>query len=184
MSAPDSDLLRAYARLVVRAGVNLADGQELLIEAQLDHAPLVRAIAEEAYEAGARFVDVRYSDPYIRRALANGGPEDSLGWTPLWVVSRIERAAEIGAAVIGISDSSYADVFEGVDGERLAAARMRDFERTWLRVVTAGDVSWSLIAFPTERWAREALGEPDVDRLWDAVAHALRLREADPAMAW
>jgi aminopeptidase len=184
MSAPDSDLLRAYAQLVVRAGVNLAEGQELLIEAQLDHAPLVRAIAEEAYASGARFVDVRYSDPYVRRALAMGGADDSLGWTPPWIVSRLERAAEIGAAVVGISDSSYADVFEGVDGQRLGAARMRDFERTWLRVVTDGEVAWSLIAFPTERWAREALGEPDVDRLWDAVAHALRLREADPAAAW
>jgi aminopeptidase len=100
------------------------------------------------------------------------------------MVGRIERAAEIGAAIVGISDSSYSDVFEGVDGQRLAAARMRDFERTWLRVVTEGEVAWSLIAFPTERWAREALGEPDVDRLWDAVAHALRLREDDPAGSW
>jgi aminopeptidase len=61
---------------------------------------------------------------------------------------------------------------------------MRDFERTWLRVVTEGAVAWSLIAFPTERWAQEALGEPDVERLWDAVAHALRLREDDPAGSW
>jgi aminopeptidase len=184
MSAPDTDLLRAYARLVVRAGVNLADGQELLIEAQLDHAPLVRAIAEEAYASGARFVDVRYSDPYVRRALAMNGAEEALGWTPPWLVARLERAAELGAAVVGISDSSYSDVFADVDGQRLGAARMRDFERTWLRVVTQGEVAWSLIAFPTERWAREALGEPDVGRLWDAVAHALRLREADPAASW
>ena len=184
MTPADTALLRAYAQLVVRAGVNLDAGQELLIEAQIDHAPLVRAIAEEAYAAGARFVDVRYSDPYIRRALAMGGPDDSLGWTPPWLVSRLERAAQKGAAVVGISDSSYSDVFEGVDGQRLGAARMRDFERTWLRVVTAGEVAWSLIAFPTERWAREALGEPDVDRLWEAVAHALRLREDDPAAAW
>jgi aminopeptidase len=184
MTPPDTELLRAYAQLVVRAGINLTPGQELLVEAQLDHAPLVRAIAEEAYDAGARFVDVHYSDPYIRRARAVGSPDDALGWTPPWMVDRIERAAENGAAIVGISDSSYSDVFEGVDGQRLAAARMRDFERTWLRVVTEGAVAWSLIAFPTERWAREALGEPDLDRLWDAVAHALRLREDDPAAAW
>jgi aminopeptidase len=184
MTTPDPELLRAYAQLVVRAGVNVTAGQELLVEAQLDHAPLVRAIAEEAYAAGARFVDVRYSDPYVRRALAMGGPEETLGWTPPWMVERIERAAQTGAAIVGISDSSYADVFEGVDGQRLGAARMRDFERTWLRVVTEGEVAWCLVAFPTERWAREALGEPDLGRLWDAVAHALRLREADPAAAW
>ena len=44
--------LRAYARLLVHAGVNLAQGQELLVHAQHEHAPFVRAIAEEAYAAG------------------------------------------------------------------------------------------------------------------------------------
>jgi aminopeptidase len=184
MTPPETELLRAYAQLVVRAGVNLAPGQELLVEAQLDHAPLVRAITQEAYEAGARFVDVHYNDPYVRRARAIASPDDTLGWTPPWMVERLERAAQIEAAVVGISDSSYSDVFAGVDGQRLAAARMRDFERTWLRVVTEGAVAWSLIAFPTERWAQEALGDPDVSRLWDAVAHALRLREDDPAGSW
>jgi aminopeptidase len=178
------DLLRAYARLVVRTGVNLGPGQELLVEAQLDHAPLVRAITDEAYDAGARFVDVNYGDPYVRRARAALSPDDVLGWTPPWMIQRLERGAEIGAAVIGISDSSYADVFAGVDGKRLAAARFRDLDRTWLQAVTDGTMAWSLIAFPTERWATEALGEPDLDRLWDAVGHALRLREADPAAAW
>ena len=178
------ELLRAYAQLVVRTGVNLAPDQELLVEAQLDHAPLVRAITAEAYEAGGRFVDVHYSDPYVRRARAALSPDDVLGWTPPWMIQRLDRATEIGAAVIGISDSSYADVFEGVDGARLAAARFRDLDRTWLRAVTGGNVAWSLIAYPTERWATEALGEPDVDRLWDAVAHTLRLREPDPADAW
>jgi aminopeptidase len=178
------ELLRAYARLVVRAGVNLAPGQELLLEAQLDHAPLVRAITDEAYEAGARFVDVHYGDPFVRRARAVLSPDDVLGWTPPWMIQRLERAAEVGGALIGISDSSYADVFEGVDGGRLAAARFRDLDRAWLRIATEGHVSWSLIAYPTERWATEALGEPDVDRLWDAVAHALRLHEPDPAAAW
>jgi aminopeptidase len=177
-------LLRAYARLVVRTGVNLAPGQELMVEAQLDHAPLVRAITEEAYDAGARFVDVTYGDPYVRRARAALSPDNVLGWTPPWMLQRLERGAEIGAAVIGISDSSYADVFEGVDGARLAAARFRDLDRTWLTAVTGGNVAWSLIAYPTERWATEALGEPDVERLWEAVAHTLRLREADPAEAW
>ena len=50
--------LSAYARLLVRAGVNLGEGQDLLVDGQVEHAPLARAIAEEAYAAGARYVDV------------------------------------------------------------------------------------------------------------------------------
>jgi aminopeptidase len=45
-------------------------------------------------------------------------------------------------------------------------------------------LAWTLVAHPTEGWAREALGEPDVERLWEAFAQALRLDLPDPADAW
>jgi aminopeptidase len=176
--------LSAYARLLVRAGVNLAEGQELLVQAQHEHAPLVRAIAEEAYAAGARYVDVGYSDRRVHRAFVATAPDDMLGWTPPWMVQRLERAIDVGAAVIGISGDSGAHIFEGIDGDRLARARFRDFDKVWLAGVMGRRLAWSLVAYPTETWAREALGEPDLDRLWDAIAHALRLDEPDPAAAW
>jgi aminopeptidase len=176
--------LRAYARLLVHAGVNLAAGQELLVHAQHEHAPLARAIAEEAYAAGARYVDVAYADRRVQRAFVSTAPDAMLGWTPPWMVQRLERAIEVGAAVIGISADSGADVFEGVDGDRLARARFRDFDLVWMDGVMGRRLAWSLVAYPTEGWAREALGEPDTARLWDAFAHALRLDEPDPAAAW
>jgi aminopeptidase len=176
--------LIAYARLLVRAGVNLAEGQELLVQAQHEHAPLVRAIAEEAHAVGARYVDVGYSDRRVHRAFVAAAADDMLGWTPPWMVQRLERAIDVGAAVIGISCDSGAHIFEGIDGDRLARARFRDFDKTWLDGVMGRRLAWSLVAYPTETWAREALGEPDLDRLWDAMAHALRLDEPDPAASW
>jgi aminopeptidase len=110
--------------------------------------------------------------------------DDMLGWTPPWMVARLERAIEVGAAIIGVSADSGAEVYEGLDGERLARARFRDFDRVWMEGIMGRKLAWSLVAYPTEGWAREALGEPDVDRLWDAFAHALRLDEPDPAAAW
>jgi len=176
--------LHAFARLLVRTGVNLNEGQELLVHAQHEHAPFVRAIAEEAYAAGARFVDVAYADRWVQRAFVETASDDMLGWTPPWMVARLERAIEVGAAIIGVSADSGAEVYEGLDGERLARARFRDFDRVWMDGIMGRRLAWSLVAYPTEGWAREALGEPDLDRLWDAFAHALRLDEPDPATAW
>jgi aminopeptidase len=176
--------LRAYARLLVRAGVNLGAGQELLVHGQQEHAPLVRAIAEEAYAAGARYVDVAYADRWVQRAFISSAPDEMLGWTPPWMVQRLQRAMEVGAAFIGISADSGAEVFDGVDGDRLARARFREFDLVWMDGVMGRRLAWSLVAYPTEGWAREALGEPDLARLWDAFAHALRLDEPDPAGAW
>jgi aminopeptidase len=176
--------LQKYARLVVRTGANVQPGQTLLVEAYVEHTELARAIAEEAYAAGAAYVDVLYRDPWQRRALVAGGPDESLEHTPLWMTERVNRAAADGAALIGISSGSNQEVFEGLDLARVGRARHADYERAWLKAVTNREIAWALIACPTERWALEALGEPDVERLWDAVAHALRLDEPDPAAAW
>jgi aminopeptidase len=42
----------------------------------------------------------------------------------------------------------------------------------------------SIVAYPNEGWARRVFGEPDVERLWDAVEAAVRLDESDPVAAW
>jgi aminopeptidase len=173
-----------YARLVVRVGADVQEGQDVLVGAQIDQAPFVRAVVEEAYRAGARHVDVEYRDPFIRRALVAEGPEETLTWTPPWIVSRMQHAAEKGAAVIAVAGGSNADVYEGLDPARLARTRMPEFERVWLDAVTHRKVAWTIVAYPTERWARETFGEPDVDRLWKAVAHVMRLDRPDPSAAW
>ena len=176
--------LAAYAQLAVHVGAGLRAGQELLINAQLEHAPLVRAIAETAYAAGSPYVDVHYSDPWVRRALVAGGPEDSLALTPPWMIARLERATETGAAFIAIAGSSNADVYEGLDQSRLLRARHRDLDKVWIAAVMERRIAWSIIACPSEEWAREVFGSPDTEPLWQAVGHSLRLDEPDPAAAW
>jgi aminopeptidase len=173
-----------YARLVVRVGVDVQRGQDVIVRAEIDHAPFARAVAAEAYRAGARHVDVDYRDPYVRRALVADGSDDSLGVTPPWVVARMEHAAQTGTAIISISGGSNAEVYEGLDPARLGRARMPEFERAWIDAINARKVPWTIVAFPTEGWAREAFGEPDVDRLWQAVSHVMRLDQPDPAAAW
>ena len=59
--------LEKYAQLVVRTGANVQAGQTLLVEADVEHGDLARAIADEAYAAGAAYVDVLYRDPWLRR---------------------------------------------------------------------------------------------------------------------
>jgi len=50
--------------------------------------------------------------------------------------------------------------------------------------LTDGLINWSIVSFPNEGWARTVFGEPDVERLWQAVAKAVRLDEPDPVAAW
>jgi aminopeptidase len=178
------DRLTRYARLAVLTGTGLEPGQELLVHAGIEHAPLVRAIAAEAYRAGARYVDVQYADPWVRRALVDGAPEDSLSFTPPWMVARLERAVGENGALLAIAGASHAEVFQGADPTRMAKARPREFDRAWGDAVMGRQIAWAIVAYPTDEWASEVFGTPDLERLWDAVGHALRLDEPDPAAAW
>jgi aminopeptidase len=182
VSAADQRL-ESYARLAVQVGLNLQPGQTLGINALIEHAPLARAIAREAYEAGARYVDVLYSDQHVRREHIAQARDDRLGYSPPWLVERLRELGRIGGALCAISGNPEPELFSDLDGERVGRARMKEVAEASL-ALTDGLCNWTIVAYPNEGWARTVLGEPDVERLWDAVAQAVRLDRPDPVAAW
>lgn len=65
MSEPYEHLLAAYAKLVIRLGVNVQVGQPVVIWCVPEQAEVARALAEEAYRVGASRVSIDYSDPFL-----------------------------------------------------------------------------------------------------------------------
>ena len=177
------DQLDAYAELVVGVGVNVKPGQILGMTAYVEHAPFVRAATRAAYAAGARHVDVRYVDESVRKAAVELAPEESLGWSPPWLLERRESYGDHGAYLL-VRGHPDPRMFEDVDGARLAASRGHAEDAIWLRQVSERLVNWSLVSYPTEGWAATVFGEPDVGRLWEAILRTVRLDEPDPVAAW
>lgn len=175
--------LASYARLAVQVGLNLQPGQVLGINALVEHAPLARAIAREAYTAGARYVDVLYSDQHVRRAHIELADDDLLGYSPPWLVSRLRELGEDGGALCAITGNPEPELYSDLDGDRVGRARMREIAEESLKL-TDGLCNWTIVAFPNEGWAQTVLGEPDVERLWAAVGQAVRLDQPDPVAAW
>jgi aminopeptidase len=175
--------LDAYAELAVHVGLNLQPGQTLCVGAFVEHAPFARAIARAAYRAGARYVDVLYNDQRVRRAHIEHAPDDTLGWSPPWLVHRLDRLAEDGGALMGIAGNPEPELFGDLDGTRVARARMRELSEASLRL-TDGLCNWTIVAAPNVGWAQTVFGEPDLERLWQAVATAVRLDEPDPVASW
>ncbi len=175
--------LDAYARLAIEVGVNLEAGQNLEISAYVEHAPFVRAVVSAAYDAGARWVDVLYEDEYARKTMVERAPDDVIGWTPPWVLARLREFEDRGA-LMTVRGHPDPRLFEDVDGARLANSRRAEASALNLKLVTEGLVNWTIVGCPTEGWAKAVFGEPDVERLWDAVLNTVRLDEPDPVAAW
>ena len=181
---PNDRTIAEYARLAVGVGANVGLGQHVLVLAFVEHAPLVRAIARAAYEAGARFVEVRYGDKWVGRAQIELGPEEALGWTPPALLTQVAAVGEANGALIQIVGDPDPHLFDDLDPARVGRSRMKDLQAAYLRETNAGRVNWSLVAYPTPAWAETVLGTPDVERLWAALAETVRLDEPDAVAAW
>jgi aminopeptidase len=177
------DRLERYAQLIVDVGVAVQPGQTVFVDAAADHAELVRAIAAAAYRAGARYVDVRLLDRYVRRAFVELAPEEVLTETPPWTMER-EKGIVDGSALIMISGDPEPDLLSDLDQRRVGMARPIDGLRYRLAAQSDRRFSWTIATHPTAGQAQRMFGEPDVERLWQAVATAVRLDEDDPVAAW
>lgn len=178
------DRLDRYARLVVEVGVHLQPGQLLRVAAHPEHVPLVRAIAEVAYERGARYVDAVYSDPHVRRSQILHAPEEALDWSSPWSLALIDELASTHGASITITGNPEPELFVGLDPARIAQTRPKLHAARLLQATGGRKIAWTIVGYPNPGWARTVFGEPDVERLWQAVATATRLDEVDPVAAW
>jgi aminopeptidase len=182
---PSEELLRRYATLAVRVGLNLREGQDLHVSCYVEHAPLARAVAAAAYKAGARRVEVIYRDQLVTRELIEHAADDALEWSPPWELARIDYMKEQHVATLGITGNPNPDAFADLDGDRVGRTRPREAQQRYLEAIFYDrTINWCGVAFPNEGWAELVLGEPDVERLWKLVAHAVRLDEPDPVAAW
>ena len=176
--------LERYARLAVEVGSNVGEGQVVWVAGLPEHAELARAVARIAYEKGARYVDVDYVDQHVRRARIEHAPEDSLGWTPPWTLAKVDHLAEEHGALIQIVGDPEPELLADLDGARVGKTRSKEVAERYVKATNQRLINWVIVAFPNEGWAKTVFGEPDVERLWEAVASATRLDEPDPVEAW
>ena len=179
-----AERLDAYARLAVEVGTNLQEGQVLDVLAFPEHAPLVRAVGRAAYRAGASYVTVEWRDPGMRRAMADFAPESSLDWSPPWEIAKLDWLSENKGAILAIFGDPDPHALDGADPGRVARAIRRAYVARSVQSDNERAVNWSIVAYPNPGWAERVFGEPDVERLWDLVARAVRLDEPDPVAAW
>jgi aminopeptidase len=180
----DGDRLERFAKLTVHAGVDMRPGQDVFIHAwDPVQAPLVRAIAEEAYASGARYVSAAYWDAQVKAARLRHAPDDSLGFVPDWFRRFATEAVELRAASVAIFGDPDPTVFDGIDPARAGRDQM-PFIPENLELIASGEVNWTCVPGPSARWAERLFGEPDENRLWEVLTPILRLDADDPVRAW
>ena len=189
MSLSFEQKLETFADLVVRVGLNVQTGQQLMIRAAVETAPFTRKVVEKAYRAGAPFVNVIWNDDAVTLARFEHAPTDSFELFPEWTRDAMLAAAARGDAVLSIyaadpellkdqNPESVATV------QRVTQTEMRPFNEH----IMNSDVNWCIVSVPIPSWAAKVFPDatPEVAerKLWDAIFKTVRADREDAVAAW
>ena len=157
---PPESLAR-YADAIVRASLGIAKGDTFVVQGEPEHRELLVAVAESAYRAGARFVDVITADPLVMRARLMHGNDDALGALSPWSRRRFRETTSAHGAIAHIAGEGETGYLDGVPTKRIATdysrrAKQLDFvRRAQLNMLSR----WIIAGWPTDHWAGQVYPE-------------------------
>ena len=182
-----SDLTRRLADLIVQFGANVQPGQIVGVTSYVGKEALTREIARSAYGRGAKFVDVWYSDQWIKRERLIHGDPETFSYIPPWMTDRMEHFSDEHGARVALSGPHAPHALDDVPSDRSGLDLLPYLPGTG-EIVNRRTTNWCVAPSPTAEWAAIVYpdAEPDeaLDRLWQAIAHVCRLDEDDPVAAW
>ena len=180
-------VLREYARLIVRTGLNVQKGQDVLIMADLDQPEFVKLVVEECYKAKARQVTLHWDYQPLQKLHARYQSVKTLGNVPQWQRERQQYYCDtLPCRLYLISEDP--DGLKGVNTAKLAKARQLSYPILKPYIDDRdGKQQWCIAAVPGVAWAKKVFpGLPKnkaVEKLWEAILSTSRVGE-DPIGAW
>lgn len=189
MLANFNENLEKYARLIVETGVSVKKDHTVVLQINVDQAPLARLITKEAYQSGAAEVIVQWTDDVIQKEFLSHAANDRLEQIPQYKIDQTDDWVAKGASRISVV-SSDPEAFAGIDSDRVATFQAASGKALMnLRKATqANKVSWTVVAAAGKQWAAKVFPdlpeEEQVDSLWDQIFKTTRVYEEDPILAW
>ncbi|QUG42846.1 aminopeptidase [Psychrobacillus sp. INOP01] len=181
--------LEEYAELVVKVGLNIQPNQPLLINTTTDTIEFTRLIVKKAYEAGAKRVDVNYTDEVNARAFYDFAPDEAFQEFPKWAAKQRDELIDNKGALLWI-DADNPDLLEGVSIDRISSFQKASGKalENYRKAVMNDVITWSIVAMPSEKWAAKVFPnlkpEEQMQALWELIFQVVRIGEGTAVQKW
>ncbi len=180
-------VLREYARLIVRCGVNVQKGQTVIVNAGLDQPEFVQMVVEEAYKAKAKEVIVEWNYQPLTKLHYRYRTLKTLGTVKEWEKARLQYYCDTIPCRIHLT-SADPDGLKGINREKMAKANQMSYPivKPYHDQMENKD-QWCIAAVPGVAWAKKVFPgmskNQAVEKLWEAILSASRVTD-DPIAAW
>ena len=180
-------VLRSYARLIARTGVNIQPGQEVFIQADLDQPEFVKMLVEECYKCKAKKVVVDWNYQPLQKLHYRYRTLTTLGTMDNYEEARWQHYVDtIPCRIYLLSEDP--DGLRGIDQEKMAKAQQRRYPTIKkYRDQIENKYQWCIAAVPGAAWAKKLFPgmrtSQAVEKLWEAILTTSRVTD-DPIAAW
>ena len=180
-------VLREYARLIVRTGINVQKGQDVLVMADLDQPEFIKLVVEECYKAKARQVTVHWNYQPLEKIHVRYQSVKTLGEVPEWQKARQQHYCDtLPCRLYIISDEP--DGLKGVNTAKMAKARQLSYPIIKPYIDDRdGKQQWCIAAVPGVAWAKKMFPglskNQAVEKLWEAILSTSRV-DGDAIKNW
>ena len=177
-----------YAKLAVKIGINLQEGQDVVITASTRLVDIVKEIVKVCYENKARSVRVEWTNEQIDKLHWLYQDTEVMSQVPVWQEEKAKYNAETLPCKIYVDDEDP-NAYEGVDVMKMAAVRKAKFKvLKKYRDMSDNKDQWLIVAVPSPSWAKTVFPELETEeavaKLWEAIIKTMRLDTEDPVQAW
>ncbi|MBR5547323.1 MAG: aminopeptidase [Clostridia bacterium] len=180
-------VLRSYAKLIARAGVNIEKGQDVVIVADLGQPDFVRMLVEECYRAGAGAVTVDWAYQPLTKLHVRHQSVKKLSAVEKWEEEKMQHYVDTLPCRIYL-DSEDPDGLKGINSQKMAKGRQGRYKvMKKYRDQMEGKYQWCIAAVPGKAWAKKVF--PDlsparaIEKMWEVILSCSRVDD-DPIKAW
>ena len=180
-------VLREYAKLIVRSGINVQKGQDVLVYAGLDQPEFIQMVVEECYKAKAREVTVFWDYQPLQKIHTRYQSVKTMGTVTEWQKARQQHYCDTLPCRLHII-SEDPDGLKGVNMQKVAKARQMTYPIMKPYIdQREGKQQWCIAAVPGAAWAKKVFPgmctSLAMEKLWEAIIATSRVNE-DPVKAW
>ncbi|MDE5721368.1 MAG: aminopeptidase [Clostridia bacterium] len=179
--------LKKYAELIVKCGLNVRKGQEVIIRCELDQPEFVTLVVEECYKCGAERVKVEWSHMPITKLGYNYRSLETLSEVTEVEKAEWQRKVDKKSCLLWL-DSDDPDGLDGTDSEKISKANIARFPIIKpYRDALENKYQWCIAAVSGKEWAKKIYPDIPVDeaveKLWENILYCSRVDD-DPIKAW
>ena len=182
-------ILKKYARLIARVGVNIQKEQPVVIYAEADQYEFVKYVVHECYKAGAGEVRVEWSLQEITKMHYRHQSTKTLCSVPKWMEEKQQDNCDKLPCMIHIL-SEDPDGLAGINREKFLKSQQARYKvLKKYRDFMDNKYQWTIAAVPSPAWAKKVFPNERtstaMEKLWNAILETVHIDETNnPIQAW